>query len=62
MAASLNLQIFILKGDSFAVILALNQLALTIDWWISSMISDMHLALPASSKWKAKKFNRMTTM
>jgi hypothetical protein len=48
---------FIIEGDSQIVILALQNLALSQDWWISSLIFD---SIPTPFSWEVRKINRRT--
>jgi hypothetical protein len=58
LANSLNIQSFILEGDSQIVILALQHPDISQDWRISSVIHNTIDSIPADSSWSARKVNR----
>lgn len=58
MISSLNLNRFIIEGDSQIVILALQNSSLFQDWRISSLIFDFLDSIPTSSSWEVKKVNK----
>ncbi|XP_059428504.1 uncharacterized protein LOC132162261 [Corylus avellana] len=58
LASSLHIGKFIIEGDSQVVILALQQPALSLDRWISSIISDTIDSIPAFSFGEVRKVTR----
>lgn len=48
----------ILKGDSFVIILAINQFHLLADWDFSPIIANIHLKLQHFQDWSASKVRR----
>jgi hypothetical protein len=46
------------EGDSLTVNLAINNPTITIDWRISSIISDFSATIPSSTSWLASNINR----
>jgi hypothetical protein len=58
LASSLQLDHFILEGDSQVVLSALQNLADSQDWKISSLIMRTLGSIPAFSSWKANKIVR----
>jgi hypothetical protein len=58
LAISLELQHFILEGDSFVVTLSLHNPNLTQDWRISSVISHIFFDTPSTTSWSASHVNR----
>jgi predicted proteasome-type protease len=56
----MKLKNFTLEGDSLVVISALQNLSITQDWHIESIIANTMLLLSASSLWNARKVHRST--
>ena len=62
LAISLHLHKFILEGDSALVVLALQILALSVDWHIENIIHDTLASFQVSFFWEARKINRSTNL
>jgi hypothetical protein len=58
LACFLNLDWFILEGDSAVVIQALNQPFLDLDWRISPIILESLDNIPSTFFWEARKINK----
>jgi hypothetical protein len=58
LATSINLENFIIEGDSQVVIMSLQHPQNMLDWRISPIVSDIIDSLPASISWSARKVNR----
>ena len=58
LAVSLNLDPFVLEGDSATVITALQDPSFILDWQLDHLICNIFTLIPVSSTWKARKVNR----
>ena len=58
LASQLNIDRFILEGDSGVVVSALQLPQISKDWHISNSISDILGFIPLASSWEVKKVNR----
>jgi hypothetical protein len=55
---SLNLDNFVLEGDSATFITTLQDPSIILDWQLDHIICNIFSLIPVSSTWKARKVNR----
>ena len=58
LASSMQLEKFILEGESSSIILALQNSAVRLDFLFEHIVNDTPTSFPASSLWEAKKISR----